>query len=122
MNREIVLPRNAKKMSDTEMEELLGGSITLGMLNTFTSKDECMYWAIKVVDHGSVKGMTYQEVAEEIYAHAYVYYNFNKLPNIVKNNGFAQSVYNSSANGISIDDNGDTTLRKAFYSLVWTFC
>lgn len=118
----IELPSICVTMNEEEMTYVDGGSINLGMLKTFTDKSYCMYWAIKLIDHRTVTGMTYQQVAEEIYAHAYVYYNFNSLPSIIKNNSFAQSVYNSASDGILILDGGDEPLRKIFYATVWAVC
>ncbi len=118
-NSALVMPERYAIMNVEEMNYVDGGGITLAMLSTFTQKSVCMQWAIKLVDRGNVKGMSYQGVAEEIFAHAYVYYNFYKLPSFIKNNSFAQSVYRSSADGINIADNGDTWERRAFYSLVW---
>ncbi|MCI5874286.1 MAG: hypothetical protein PUJ55_06730 [Clostridiales bacterium] len=120
--RALAMPSSYAVMDEGEMTYTEGGSITLGMLKTFTDKSVCMYWAMKVIDHGSLKGMTYQQAAEEIYAHAYVYYNFHRLPSFIKNNSAAQSVYNSAADGICLQDNGDTPIRKAFYASVWALC
>ena len=118
----LVMPRNYAEMNYEEMTYVEGGSVTLCMLTSFLDKNVCALWAIKVVDHRSVIGMTYQQVMEEIYAHAYVYYNFDKLPSIIKNNSFAQSVYNSSADGIHLADYGDTLGRRMFYTAVWNLC
>lgn len=118
----LVMPPNYVEINDEEMTYVEGGSVTLGMLTSFLDKNVCALWAIRVVDHRSVIGMTYQQVMEEIYAHAYVYYNFDKLPSVIKNNSFAQNVYNSSADGIHLADNGDTLARRLFYTTVWNLC
>ncbi|MEH2958663.1 hypothetical protein [Candidatus Merdisoma sp. JLR.KK006] len=63
----------------------------------------------------AVTGMTALEIAQEIHAHAVVCYKFEAVKNIPGVKG----IYESAANGIHIEDGGDTAVRKRAYSTIW---
>lgn len=120
-NAAIVMPSNYSIMDEEEMTYITGG-FRMEILSTFTSKSVCMQWATKLIDHRTIKRMTYQELAEEIYAHAYIYFKYKQLPAFIKNNSYTKSIFNSAINGIDLAHGGDTPGRKRFYKLVWTNC
>ncbi len=82
----------------------------------FLNKVTCTVAAASILNQGLVTGMTASEIAREIYAHAQVCYNAQYLQHIP----FIKNFYASAADGIYLDDGGDTAVRKAFYDLVWT--
>ena len=43
-------------------------------------------------------------------------------PKIIGNTQFMQRAFNSAANGIDLEDNGDTRGRRFCYSLIWSVC
>lgn len=65
--------------------------------------------------------MTQLEIAKEIFAHAQAYYHESQIRSIP---GIGDSVADyivEHADPIDITDGGDTTVRKAAYTLIWNF-
>lgn len=117
MNKEInfVCPEGATPLIQEEMQKIEGGTVTIANSTAYLNKSTCQQLAAEYVRYGAVTGMTALEVAQEIYAHAYVYYNWQALEDLP----LAGEIYESAADGIHIQDGGDTGVRKAFYALVW---
>ena len=79
----------------------------------YRSKFECMEKAREILDSGLID-MDEQELAEEIYAHARVYYwflRFSKIP------GFRFLL--NRADPIDLADGGDKRFRRMMFRLVW---
>ena len=82
----------------------------LHMDKKFLEKDNCLYQAEKIYKQLS---MTKQQVAEEIYAHAIMYYKSDKLPNTIRN------FFKKHCNIIDLEVGGDTFSRREIYRLIW---
>lgn len=82
-------------------------------------REYCLVLAEKIVENGEISGMSVEEIAMEIYAHAYIYYNFDKAPEWVRKSEFGESMYESVKNGVDLEDGGDKALRKIFFQTVW---
>lgn len=79
----------------------------------------CVRLARKIIAAEKISGMSVRELANEIYAHAYVYYNFRILPGFLRSIKPLRSVYHSVADGIDLEDNGDKWYRKIAYKVFW---
>lgn len=91
----------------------------LMMQESFATQEGCVEAAEEIVAKGLISDMTVMEVAKEIYTHAYVYYHFEKLPKFIRSSAFAKKVYRSAANGIDLEDGGDTAFRRMCYEAIW---
>lgn len=96
--------------------------LNLEMNDIYYNKEECLNAADDIIANEQITGMTKTQIAEEIYTHAFVFYNFHYLPEFIKNTAIAKRIFNSAANGIDLEDNGDTLKRRICYSLIWSFC
>lgn len=104
------------------MTETVRKTLNLEMNKSFYNKADCLIEAKKIVDSQKITGMTVHQIAEEIYTHAFVFFNFHFLPAKVRETALARRIFNSAANGVDLEDNGDTLKRRICYSLIWAFC
>lgn len=95
--------------------------LNLEMNDIYYNKNNCVEAAENIIKNRQITGMSVRQLAAEIYTHAFIYYNFHILPAIIRNTSIAKRVYNSTANGIDLEDNGDTLKRRICYSLIWSF-
>lgn len=75
------------------------------MQEKYLNKECCIKRAQKLVDYNGWKNVTVEQLAKEIYGHAYVYYHWtwmSKLP--VANH----MIYNHAADGIDVTDKPDS--------------
>lgn len=95
--------------------------LNLRMEEKYFSKKGSTDAALEILNLEKITGMTVSGLAAEIFAHAYVYYKFDKLPGFIKNTGLAKHLYNCAADGIDLEDNGDSLKRRVCYRLIWIF-
>ena len=95
------------------------GRVNIDMNERFLYKNNCITHAKILIANGYITGMTEQEIAEEIFAHAVCYYWYDPNGNIFRDNPISKELYDHAADGILIESGGDTLERKAFYKLVW---
>ena len=79
----------------------------------------CKEMAEKIAESDRITGMTLSQLACEIFAHAYVFYNFRFVPKFLKNSKLFKSVYRSVEDGVDLEDNGDKLYRRIAYRLIW---
>lgn len=109
-----------KKIRDSKnISEVAKKYLNLEMSDYYFDRDNCMKAAQEIVDNEEITGMTVKQIAKEIYTHAYVYYKFDKLPQFVKDLSIAKKAYNSAANGVDLEDNGDSLKRRVAYTCIW---
>lgn len=96
--------------------------LNLRIKANYHKKNECIREAENIVANRSITGMSVRQIAAEIYTHALIYYAFPNLPEAIRNTKFMQRAFNSAANGIDLEDNGDTRGRRFCYSLIWSVC
>lgn len=89
------------------------------MTSELNNRKLCHKIAGEILETGKITGMSEMQLACEIFAHAYVFCNFRFVPRLIRKTSFAGSIYNSVANGVDLEDNGDTLLRRIFYRIVW---
>ena len=82
-------------------------------------KNRCVEIAREIIDKKEIVHMNCSQLSKEIYAHAYVYYNFDIAPKWLRESKLGKSMYIISENGVDLEDGGDTLLRRIFYLLVW---
>mgnify|MGYP000080535412 FL=1 len=96
------------------------GCVNIDMSERFLYKNNCITHAKILIMNNYITGMTEQEIAEEIFAHAVCYYWYDPDGNIFHSNPLAAELHSRGADGILIESGGDKRLgAKAFYTLVW---
>ena len=83
------------------------------------SREYCKQMAHELTDGAKITGMTVSQIYTEIFAHAYVYYNFGLLPRFLRNVKTFKSFYKSVSDGVDLEDNGDKWYRRLFYRVIW---
>lgn len=118
----LVLPSNCVSLNDEEMSYLEGGSFNLTLKTLYLNKTNCLNVAASIQKSGKVKGMSYTDIAVEIFAHAKALYNYKPLLSWASGLGWgaiATYLHAQAADGCALMDGGDTAVRKAFYNTVW---
>lgn len=116
----LVMPSNYAVISEEEMNYVEGGNASLPMKKTYLRKSTCTATASGLYYSIQVTGMSIQQIAEEIYAHAVVFYRTVEALNVL-NAGIVYPIYNS-CKVIDIENGGDK--RPGFmsaFSLVWKY-
>lgn len=108
-----------KNLTKTEMTKILGGDANLPMKSDYKTKSKCTSEAYHLIDIHVVKDMSAEDIAKEIFAHAVAYYRADELRNLPLGEGVADYLI-AHASEIYIADGGDTLIRKAAYTLVWS--
>lgn len=83
------------------------------------SRKNCNELADTIYETRQIEGMTKDQLAVEIFAHAYIFYNFRFVPAFLRKTAKAQSFYRSVENGVDLEDNGDTLVRRIAYRFIW---
>ncbi len=99
----------SKKYMNIPMEEAL------------YNRSFCKEMAVLIADSEKITGMSLSQLACEIFAHAYVFYNFRFIPGFLKRSALFRKVYRSVENGVDLEDNGDKLYRRIAYRLIWFF-
>ncbi len=113
----MVLPKNCEMITKEEEYSIVGGSCNIPVTKSYLSKSYCLQRADELLKSGQVKGMTKQEVAEELYAHAVVHYG-GRMARLITGKSF-NSILSHTEDGIDLDDGGDTASRKSTYAKIW---
>ena len=85
------------------------------------SRKYCREMAKEIAEEGKISGMSLSQLSCEIFAHAYVYYNFRFVPSFLKGKKAFKSLYKSVSDGVDLEDNGDKLVRRIAYRLIWLF-
>ena len=93
--------------------------MNIPMNENLYNKEYCMQMAHEITDGEQITGMTLSQLYTEIFAHAYIYYNYRFLPRFLKNVKIFKSFYNSVSNGVDLEDNGDKWYRRIAYRFIW---
>lgn len=96
-----------------------GGSYEVKLSVSLQYKQACKGMAKWLVEKGHVLGMTELDIAKEIYAHAVSYYRPGNIASVFGNVVLLYCFY-KGADGVYIEDGGDSAVRKLFYNSVWT--
>lgn len=93
--------------------------INIPMSEMLNDRKLCREMAREISDRNEITGMSNSQLSCEIFAHAYVYVIFKYVPDFIKKMNKAQSIYRSVSDGVDIEDNGDSLVRRIFYRVVW---
>lgn len=106
------------KMSDFVSHDALK-TMNIGITEVALDRKACKEEAKNIIDNKEIEGMSEKAMAKEIYAHIFIHDMIEKLPDCVQNNKIVSRVYNSTANGIDLEDFGDTFVRQIAYNVIW---
>ena len=101
------------------MNEVTRKHMNIPMTTALNNRAYCREMARTIEREGLITGMTTSQLSCEIFAHAYVFCNFKYVPQIVRNTSFAKSAYHSTADGVDLEDNGDSLVRRIAYRVIW---
>jgi len=116
------------------MKSVTGGAADMAMSSRYLDKNVCLQEAYWLGHYRVVTGMSLQEIAEEIYAHAIFYYtglSSDAIATILSKSGIPELGLSSflisliadflisKGEVINIADGGDTSFRKLVYKGVW---
>lgn len=117
-NEALIMPCSYAVMSEEEMGYVDGGSVSLPMREYFLNKSKCKNKAAALIKSGKVTGMSKQGIAEEIFAHAQIFF---RAPLMVLG-GVSPKVIAEIAKHaavIDIEDGGDKWYRRTAYTAIW---
>lgn len=120
--------KNIEILSENDMKLVTGGSVSIPVNKKYLSKNTCLDKAESLIDNGDVTGMTKQQIAEELYAHAVL--NVGGISASVLadhlddylSNALARKVANyllDHCKTIEIEDGGDTFARRIAFTVIW---
>ena len=93
--------------------------LNIPMVESLYNRNYCKELALKIIDDEKITGMSKMQLSVEIFAHAYIYYNFPLIPAILRKMRAFKSVYRSVEDGVDLEDNGDSLVRRIAYRVIW---
>lgn len=94
-------------------------TMNIRMTTALNSREYCKEMARQIKREQLITGMSESQLSREIFAHAYVFCNFKYVPKAIKNTNVARSAYRSVADGVDLEDNGDSLVRRIAYRVIW---
>lgn len=94
-------------------------TMNIGIDDVAMDHEACVEEAKKIIASKAIEGMSEAAMAKEIYAHIFIHEMINTLPSWIRNTSIVNRVYNSTANGIDLEDFGDTFVRQIAYNAIW---
>jgi len=79
----------------------------------------CKVIAEKLLESGRIDGMTESQLSCEIFAHAYVFYNFRFVPKKLSKTDLFKKILRSASDGVDLEDGGDSLIRRIAYRMIW---
>ena len=79
----------------------------------------CRVIAEKLLETGRIDSMTEGQLACEIFAHAYVFYNYRFVPKRLGQTDLFKRVLRSASDGVDLEDGGDSLIRRIAYRMIW---
>ncbi len=93
--------------------------MNIPMTYELNNRELCRKMAGEIYEHHEITGMSRSQLYCEIFAHAYVFSFFRHIPEFIKNTAPAKRIYRSVADGVDLEDDGDTLVRRIFYRVIW---
>ena len=93
--------------------------LQIPMKKELYNRENCRRLAASILSEGKITGMSLRQLYFEIFAHAYVYYNFHLLPRFLRESKMFKSIYNSASDGVDLEDDGDSKIRRIAYVIIW---
>ena len=106
VNRNLVMPTSCVILNEEEMTYTQGGG-EISYNNLMRSKVSCAALATKIVYDEKLKNISTYDLAAEIYAHTFLYYDASAALGILILAGYKDKAM-SVLNGISYEDGLDT--------------
>lgn len=94
-------------------------TMNIGINEVALDRAACEEEARKILASKAIEGMSEAAMAKEIYAHIFIHDMIDLLPNWIRNTSVVSRIYNSTANGIDLEDFGDTFVRQIAYNAIW---
>lgn len=94
-------------------------TMNIPMAKGLYSRANCKKMAQEIADQETITGMSIGQLSCEIFAHAYIYYNFRLVPKFLRGAKMFQSFYRSVADGVDLEDDGDRLFRRIAYRVIW---
>lgn len=79
----------------------------------------CKVIAEKLLESKRIDGMTESQLSCEIFAHAYVFYNFRFVPKKLSETDLFKKILRSASDGVDLEDGGDSLIRRIAYRMIW---
>ncbi|WP_346905991.1 hypothetical protein [Clostridium sp.] len=126
--------KGVKILNENDMKSVTGGATNLQMERRFLDKNVCLEEAKWMGHYRVITGMSLQEIAEEMYAHAVFYYqgltakeiatalSKSGIPGLLLTTTLTNAIADmliDKGGVINIEDGGDTSFRKLIYKGVW---
>lgn len=83
------------------------------------SRAYCKEMAARIAEEEKITGMSLGQLSCEIFAHAYIFYNFRFVPKFLRGVKLFKSLYRSVSDGVDLEDNGDKWYRRIAYRFIW---
>ena len=94
-------------------------TLRIPMNERLYARKGCKMIAEKLLESGRIDGMTESQLSCEIFAHAYVFYNFRLVPKRLSKTGLFKKVLRSASDGVDLEDGGDSLIRRIAYRMIW---
>ena len=94
-------------------------TLRIPMNERLYAKKGCKVIAEKLLESGRIEGMTESQLSCEIFAHAYVFYNFRFVPKQLGKTDLFKKILRSASDGVDIEDGGDSLIRRIAYRMIW---
>lgn len=117
LNKTMEMPSSYALMDNEEMAYVEGG-FSMKINKSFLLKQNCKNSADFFLGVGAVKNMTTLQLAQELFAHAMIYYNAKDIRKM----GIDGKVIDyliRCGEYVDIDDGGDVWYRQLAYSAIW---
>ena len=93
--------------------------INIPMEETLNNRKLCKMMAKEIAANKSITGMTESQLSREIFAHAYVFYNFRFVPKKLSKTDLFKKILRSASDGVDLEDGGDSLIRRIAYRMIW---
>ena len=94
-------------------------TLRIPMNKRLYGRNACRIIAEKLLESGRIDSMTENQLACEIFAHAYVFYNFRFVPKKIAQTGLFKKILRSASDGVDLEDGGDKLVRRIAYRMIW---
>ncbi len=94
-------------------------TLRIPMNERLYARKGCKMIAEKLLESGRIDGMTESQLSCEIFAHAYVFYNFRFVPGKIAESSLFMKILRSASDGVDLEDGGDSLIRRIAYRMIW---
>ena len=106
-------------MTVDKMMSIKKKTLRIPMNERLYARKGCKVIAEKLLESGRIDGMTESQLSCEIFAHAYVFYNFRFVPGMLREKVIFRKILRSASDGVDLEDGGDSLIRRIAYRMIW---